>query len=405
MEASLHSLPTATGSSPEPESVESTSGLRPEALPATLLHATPLKHVGRKGPVPKRRYQEGTFRIEHEHYYSFFYRDRITADGTRSVKERFDHGKVGELSELAARKLHDKLRQQINRERGAVVTAPKGKIFEDAAKAYVEDVAPHLSISTIRQRQSHLRCHLTPRFGKESLAAIDKSAVQRFATDLLRTNSRKTIVNILGTLFAVLEYANAANVSFSELTIAPDREEREPAYFKPVEAERIVQVSAEPYRTMFALLWATGLRAGELLGLCVADLDLERGIVTPRKQADDRTRELRELKTKKSKSPIPLTPDVSAMLSNYLRKHWKANLRGLMFPNRTGRPRKRANVVKFGLRPVLRKLGLQCDGYGLHAFRPRPRDSTQQLKSEPENRAANFATHRHQDHVPLLRPH
>jgi hypothetical protein len=106
--------------------------------------------------------QNGDIRKEHSgrktDYYSFFYRDRITPDGNaRSVKERFDHGKVGEVSELSARREHDRLRQKINRERGSVPTAPKGETFKDAADAYIESIAPHLSCSTVRQRQSHLR--------------------------------------------------------------------------------------------------------------------------------------------------------------------------------------------------------------------------------------------------------
>src|ERR1700684_1696668 len=113
--------------------------------PATLVSATPLKR-GPKGPVPKRRYQEGTFRKENGHYYSFFYRDRNMQDGnTRSVKTRFDHGKIGLVSELSARREHDRLRQQINRERGSVPTAPRGETFSDAAKNYIESIAPHLS--------------------------------------------------------------------------------------------------------------------------------------------------------------------------------------------------------------------------------------------------------------------
>lgn len=43
---------------------------------------------------------------------------------------------------------------------------------------------------------------------------------------------------------------------------------------------------------------------------------------------------------------------------------------GLLFPNRRGtRPRLRDNVVKYGLKPVLRKLGIPAHGVGLHAFR------------------------------------
>jgi integrase len=49
---------------------------------------------------------------------------------------------------------------------------------------------------------------------------------------------------------------------------------------------------------MFVLASRTGLRSGELLGLTVADIDFDRLLICPRKQADDRTRVLRELKTK-----------------------------------------------------------------------------------------------------------
>ncbi len=95
----------------------------------------------------------------------------------RSVKERFDHGKVGEVSELSARREHDRLRQKINRERGSVPTAPNGETFKDTADAYVESIAPHLSCSTVRQRQSHLRFHLLPRFGTAALMALDIRAL------------------------------------------------------------------------------------------------------------------------------------------------------------------------------------------------------------------------------------
>jgi integrase len=293
---------------------------------------------------------------------------------TKSVKERFDHGKAGDISELSARRAHDSLRQKINRERGSVPTAPRGESFADASQAYIRAIGPQLSISTVRQRQSHLRCHLLPRFGSAALMAIDVSALQRFATDMLPGISRKTILNVLGTLFRILDYARKCDmrtqdVRFSALTITSDKGEYEPPYFKPDDVRKILAEAKEPYKTMFALAWATGLRSGELLGLSVADLDFDKGVIQPRKQADDRTRELRDLKTKKSKSLVAITPETSAMLSGYLKNHWPKNPSGLMFPNRTGRPRKRANVVKFGLKPLLRKFGLPTRHVGLHAFR------------------------------------
>src|SRR5262249_20861297 len=133
--------------------------------------------------------------------------------------------------------------------------------------------------------------------------------------------------------------------------------------------QRILKLAREPYRTIFTLAAITGLRAGELLGLTVADVDFERLMVCPRKQADDRTRQLRELKTKRSRTPVPITQETAAVIRAYLERHWKSNPQSLLFPNRRGRPSKRANVVKFGLWPVLRKLGISTHKTGMHAFR------------------------------------
>jgi integrase len=123
------------------------------------------------------------------------------------------------------------------------------------------------------------------------------------------------------------------------------------------------------YRTIFVLASVTGLRAGELLGLTVADIDFDRMMICPRKQADDRTRVLRELKTKRSRDHVPITQQTATILRSYLKDGWKPNPQSLLFPNRRNRPWKRANVVKFGLHPILKKLGLPTYRAGLHAFR------------------------------------
>jgi integrase len=325
--------------------------------------------------VPKRRYQEGTCRKENDHYYSFFYRDREMPDGSvKSVFTRFDLGRVGDISELSARREHDRLRNQINRERGSVPPAPRGEKFKDVASAYMKSIAPHLSPSTARQRTSHLRAHLLPRFGDSSLMAIDIQTLQCFATELLESLSRKSILNVLGTLFAVLGYAKQCGIRVSDASLGSiklggDREGTEAKYFKRNAAHQIIQEAREPYRTIFALVWATGLRAGELLGLRVGDLDFDRKLIHPRTQADDRTRELRRLKTPKSSDAVPMTNETIGMLRNYLKNHWRDNPQGFLFPNRCDRPCKRANVVKFGLWPILKRLGHPTHRFGLHAFR------------------------------------
>ena len=365
-----HPIPSSP-LAPSPQAALVLSVLLRVASCGTIRPATPSRR-GPKGPMPKRRYQEGTFRKENGHYYSFFYRDRMLPSGmARSVKERFDQGKAGDVSELAARRAHDRLRQQINRERGSAPTAPKGETFKDAANAYLENIAPHLACSTVRQRKSHLRFHLLPKFGSAALMALDVRTVQGFATGLLQTNGRKTIVNVLGTLFAILDYARkcgmrVSDIALPSLTITADKGDTETPYFKPADAARIIAAARDPYKVIFALAWFTGLRAGELLALTVNDLDFERRLVRPRRQVDDSTRQLRDLKTKHSKSPVAMAPELETILRDYIRTH---NPSGLLFPNRRGRPRKREYVVKFGLKPVLRRLSLPTVDVGLHAFR------------------------------------
>ena len=325
--------------------------------------------------MPKRRFQEGVFKKENGHYYSFFYRDRLLPDGSsKSVFTRIDLGRTTEMSEHSARREHDRLRQQINRERGSVPTAPKGETFEEVATTYMKDVGPQLAISTVRQRKSHLNAHLLPRFGSMSLMSIDVQTLQRFVTELSTGGSRKSTLNLLGTMNAILSYAKKRGIRTLEipegsLTIAGDRDGAEAVYFKRADVQRIIAAAREPYRTMFLLASVTGLRAGELLGLTVADIDFDRLLVCPRKQADDRTRVLRELKTKRSRTPVPITQETARILRDYLDHRWSPNPQGLLFTNRRGRPCKRANVVKFGLHPVLKKLGLPTHHAGLHAFR------------------------------------
>ena len=337
--------------------------------------ATPLEGMGRRrGPVPKRRRQDGQLKVENGHYYSFFYIDREMNGIARSVKQRFNLGSVTQISSRAARREHNRMREQINRERGSVALAARGETFADAVQLWQDAIGPQLSESTFRQRMSHLRAHLLPRFGKSALIELSVPRLQNFATELLASSSRKTVQNILGTLFSIRDYASKCGirivkVSMKDLTVRKSRDEYESPYFKEPQVEQIFAAAREPYLTIFKVAWYTGLRGGEILGLTVNDIDFDRKIITPRKQADDRTRNLRELKTKGSKSPVAMHPKLEEALRRYLRDHWKQSATGLLFLNRRGRPLKRSYVVKFGLKPILQKLGLKTERVGLHAFR------------------------------------
>jgi integrase len=211
-----------------------------------------------------------------------------------------------------------------------------------------------------------------PRFGKSALHEMGVAEIQQFATDMRTTLSGKTIVNVLGTIFTILDYAERCKmkvpkVGFTDLQLGSTDRVNPVAFFTRDQATDIINEANEPFKTLFAIAWMTGLRAGELLALTVSDLDFANHTIRVNKSSDDRTREIRQPKTKCSIARLPMPSALEAVLRNYMR-HWKPNAGGFLFPTRNGsRPRSRANIVRVGLRPVLRKLGIHAAG--LHAFR------------------------------------
>jgi integrase len=326
----------------------------------------------KRGPVPKRRFQKGSFQVQYGSAYTLFYKDAEKPDGTITTgRARHFIGDVSVMSERAARREHDLFIAEINRRQGSVPVPIKGETFQDAVDAWRQDVAPQLSPSTVTQRESYLRIHVLPVFAKESPHALDVPALQRFATSLQNDLSSKTIINVLETIVAVLRYAKKCGmrtspVSFSDLTLkAPETPER--PFFTSKQVGQIIAEAREPYKTMFALASILGARAGELMALTVPDLDFHRKTIRVNKSADDLTRQVRQPKTKKSVALLPMPSYLEAMLREYLRHHWKENPNQLLFPapRRGGFARSR-NVTGW-LRLCLREAGASSiRGTGMH---------------------------------------
>ena len=319
----------------------------------------------------RRRFQTGCFLVESGAYYSYWY---ATADdgGTRRVKKLI--ARCTEMSERAARRLHTLRMEEVNKERGSLAPIVKGQSFAEAVAKWRAAVAPNLSPATVRAMESQLRAHITPRFGSAALTELGVHALQQFATDLRKIVSRGTVIHVLTTIQSIVNYAArcgapVTKVSLKDLELGV-RERVEVPFFTKEQAMRIVEAAKEPHKTIFALAWNTGLRSGELLALTVDDLNFEKRTISVTKSADDSTRAVRQPKTKSSVAVLPMSSTLESALRNYLANHWRPNPSRFLFPDRTGkRPRKREQVVVYGLHPILKKLGIPKLNAGLHAFR------------------------------------
>jgi|HubBroStandDraft_6_1064221.scaffolds.fasta_scaffold04301_7 integrase len=333
----------------------------------------PLEVPREREPVVRRRFQRGCLVKEKDgRYYSMFYVD-APEGRTKQVKKFI--GNSSDMSLRSAHREHALTMEEVNHARGSAPPLIKGQTFQDAITRWRSAVAPNLAPGTVRQRESYLRKHIVPRFGRSALAELDVHAIQQFATDLGKTLSHKSVVNILGTVFTIVAYAEKCGfrirkVGFTDLKLGSNSVAADVPFFTRRQVTSIIDSAPEPFKTLFAVAWSTGLRAGEILALTLDDLDFERKTVRVNKSSDDRTRQIRQPKTPRSIAMLPMTTDLEAKLRDYIHSHWKPNTGQILFADRAGlRPRSRESVVVYGLHPVLKKIGIPCHNVGLHAFR------------------------------------
>ena len=210
--------------------------------------------------------------------------------------------------------------------------------------------------------------HILPILGKKRLDEIGREMQQAFVTRLTGKMSCKTLINVLGTFSTMLRTALSwgyicESMKFGNLTLPAGLVKQPARFFNGEEARAIIAVAREPYRTMFATAAMTGLRAGELLGLQVDDLDFERRDIHVRRSVW--CGRLQTVKSKASCAPVAMPEALASLLRKYLAS-WRPNPGKLLFLNRAGRPYSANKVVQKGLWPVSDELKIQrC---GLHAF-------------------------------------
>jgi len=128
---------------------------------------------------------------------------------------------------------------------------------------------------------------------------------------LISGRTRKTVENVLQTLFSILQTAHrfgstASAVSRADIVLPNGGVSREVRFFDAEQVGKIVAAAKEPYSTMFAVLGMTGLRAGEMLGLKISDLDFTRKVIHVRRSIDSRTRQEQTPKSRGSASDVPM---------------------------------------------------------------------------------------------------
>ena len=318
--------------------------------------------------MARRRFQEGQVYRKSKNWIGRWREDIVDANGqVRRIRRARVIGSVRELptKPLARRRLQQFL---------APVNDPAyrpGRIatLVEFAERWQQEVLSQCKRSSINAAKSHLRTHILPALGNLRLDQIGPEVQQAFVTRIAPKVAKKTLLNVLGTLSAIMTKAKewkylCESVRIQSLALPANGESLGARFFTVDQVRAIIAAASQPWKTFFTLAAMSGLRAGELLGLQVGDLDFDHRLIHVRRSAW--YGKTQSPKTAKSVRTVPMPEPLARILEEYVRG-WQPNPGGYLFVTRNNRPPSSNNVVEHRLWPILDALKIQrC---GLHAFR------------------------------------
>ena len=222
---------------------------------------------------------------------------------------------------------------------------------------------------TLVNWQSYLDNHILTVLGSQPIAEVNNASMRKLVEVLVGKGlSPASIRNIC--LVVKLVKASAVdqngdelyplrwNAEFIDAPVVDARKQRTPS-LTGEEVTKIVAAAEVKIRMLLILDAATGIRAGELLGLEIRHFDgrsikIEQSVWRSDAQAP---------KTQNAYRIVDLYPDVAKLLSDFVGDRKS----GYIFRTSNGKPLGQSNILRHGLHPILKQLGIERCGF--HAFR------------------------------------
>lgn len=283
-------------------------GNRPHSLGSAGRESPPLIYKG-----PKR----GTWNIQLE-------RGR-DAGGKRLRLTRLFHGSHKQAEDEEARLKHEIAT--------GLYVEPSRETVQQYLERWLKASRGTLAPSTYHAYARIIALRWTPTVGMLRVQELRGAHIAQAESDWLeggrlgqergsgKALSRKTVLNFHRVLHDALEAA----VKETLLAVNPCDHMQPPKYVRPemhalsdTEAVALLAVLAgDPLGVALHTLLGSALRAGEVLGLRWRDVDLEGGVVRVVQQFDQVSKTYRDVKTHRSRRPVP----IDAVLVADLRRH------------------------------------------------------------------------------------
>jgi integrase len=336
--------------------------------PGCTVSAEGMESSSERGSMARRRHQYGHVYLDGLKWKGRFREDIVTAAGTKRIRREVI---LGTRKEIPTKRIAERQMEIVlARINGFDYRPGRVATFAEFLERWKTEVLTKQQPSSARAVRSHLKCYIVPQLGTLRLENFGVENQQTFLTRVFEKGvSRKTLLNVLGTLSSVLSTARdwgymCEQIDVNKLRLPPRSARYEAPHFSLDQLQKILALAQEPWRTLFCILTMEGLRAGEVLGLQWPDIDLERELLHVRRSAW--YGKVQTVKSQASETILPIPNALTAILKEY-RAQWTPNAKGFLFVTRNGRPPSSNKVVEYHLWTVLDALGIpRC---GLHAFR------------------------------------
>jgi integrase len=316
--------------------------------------------------MSRRKGQSGYVRQKGHQWYGEFYVDEAAGRTRRAVI-------LGEVAAMTKSEARVALREHIRNlglntaehldraTQPVVLFSTKAELWMNAMEDEM-GMYGRLKPSTYRTISSQVNAHLLPRLKNLNVVDIGEKEVDGIISDLATKGRSKSVIKstLLG-LSMILGRKFDSRAKLRALKSLKPKKSRDLLWFTAEEMKKIVTASAGRYRVLFATAAGTGCRAGELYGLRVEDINLDRGFITVRRSVWE------GMEQSPKSANAYRTVGIDKSLVRLLREWIGDRMTGLLFPSQIGTPLRNNAVLEFGLHPVLKSLGIPRRG--MHAFR------------------------------------
>ncbi|HEV2578270.1 MAG TPA: site-specific integrase [Acidobacteriaceae bacterium] len=263
-----------------------------------------------------------------------------------------------------AQRLLQPFLDKVNSSIASPATARKSATFMAFSEVWERDYLSLCKPATQVSERSNLK-RLKAAFGEKDIRLIDAGDLQRFiASSTAEGLSPKTIRNLWGTVSRIWDAAHAQKFVDAVLPKPklPRRRKPKPRTFTLPEVAKIIASSQGGHRVFYWLAAETGLRAGELAGLKLDDIDGERlrvdsSIWGGNEQAP---------KTENALRTLAISPQLLGLLWEQVMRQ-KQRGHEYLFSSSTGTPRDMNCFRGRKMKKHLESVGIVKAGF--HAFR------------------------------------